>query len=49
MQKLGVAPYVGFLKILELEEFIANGDFRIIETGLYPPSPPSRFIVARKM
>lgn len=49
MQKLGMAPYVGFLKIVELDEIVANGNFRIVETGLYPPSPPSRFIVARKM
>lgn len=46
MQKLGMAPYVGFLKIVELDEIVANGNFRIVETGLYPP--PSRFIVARK-
>lgn len=49
MEKLGFAPYVKFLRILELEEFITNENFQIIETGVYPPSPPSRFIVARKM
>jgi len=49
MQTLGLAPYVKFLRILELEELITNENFKIIETGLYPPSPPSRFIVAEKM
>lgn len=49
MEKLGFAPYVNFLKIHELEEFITNESFQIIETGVYPPSPPSRFIVAKKM
>lgn len=49
MEKLGFAPYVKFLRILELEEFITNENFQIIETGVYPPSPPSRFIVAKKM
>jgi len=46
LEKLGIAPYVKFLKILELEEFITNEKFQIIETGVYPPSPPSRFIVS---
>lgn len=49
MEKTGFAPYVRFLKIRELEALIANGGFEIIETGVYPPSPPSRFIVARKI
>lgn len=49
MQKLGFAPYVKFLKIRELEEFITGENFEIVETGVFPPSPPSRFIVARKM
>lgn len=49
MQRLGIAPYVNYLSILELEEFITNDNFQIVETGVYPPSPPSRFIVARKV
>ena len=49
MKMLGFAPYVKFLRILELEEFITNENFQIIETGVYPPSPPSRFVVAKKM
>lgn len=39
MEKLGFAPYVKFLRILELEEFITNENFQIIETGVYPPFP----------
>ena len=49
MRKLGRAPFVKFLKIQQLEQFITNESFQIIETGVYPASPPSRFIVARKM
>jgi ubiquinone/menaquinone biosynthesis C-methylase UbiE len=45
---LGFAPYVRCLKIAELEEIITGAGFEIIETGSYPPSPPGRFIVARK-
>jgi len=48
-EKLGFAPYINFMKIHELEKFITDENFRIIETGVYPPSPPSRFIVAKKM
>jgi len=49
MEKLGFAPYVRFLGIRELEDLITDAGFRIIETGVYPASPPSRFIVARKV
>jgi 2-polyprenyl-3-methyl-5-hydroxy-6-metoxy-1,4-benzoquinol methylase len=45
---LGFAPYVKCLKVAELEDIITSTDFEIIETGFYPPSPPCRFIVARK-
>jgi ubiquinone/menaquinone biosynthesis C-methylase UbiE len=48
MKALGFAPYVDCLKVAELEGIITNADFEIVETGFYPPSPPSRFIVARK-
>jgi ubiquinone/menaquinone biosynthesis C-methylase UbiE len=45
---LGFAPYVRCLEVAELENIITSTDFEIIETGFYPPSPPSRYIVARK-
>ena len=48
MKPLGIAPHVECLKVAELEGIITGAGFEIIETGLYPPSPPSRFIVARK-
>lgn len=49
MQLVGKAPYVNFMRIDELEDIICGGGFKIIETGNYPASPPSRYIVARKI
>jgi 2-polyprenyl-3-methyl-5-hydroxy-6-metoxy-1,4-benzoquinol methylase len=49
MQWLGKAPFVKFMEIKELEDIISAAGFKIIETGNYPASPPSRYIVARKM
>jgi len=48
MRPLGFAPYVHCLTVVELEDTLARAGFEILETGFYPPSPPSRFIVARK-
>ena len=48
MQWLGKAPYVNLMRIEELEHAISSEGFKIIETGNYPASPPSRYIVARK-
>ena len=48
MQFVGKAPYVRFLKVDELDGMVTDTGFEIVETGLYPPSTPSRFIVARK-
>lgn len=48
MKPLGFAPDVTCLKVAELEGMITGAGFEILETGLYPPSPPARFIVARK-
>jgi len=48
MKPLGFAPFVRCLKVAELEDIITSTDLEIVETGFYPPSPPSRFIVARK-
>lgn len=49
MKTLGFAPYVKFLKVRELEDLIAAEGFQVIETGDYPVSPQSRFVVARKI
>jgi 2-polyprenyl-3-methyl-5-hydroxy-6-metoxy-1,4-benzoquinol methylase len=48
MKPLGLAPHVTCLKVDKLEDIITSTGLEIIETGFYPPSPPSRFIVARK-
>ena len=48
MKPLGLAPHVTCLKVDKLEDIITSTGFEIIETGFYRPSPPSRFIVARK-
>lgn len=49
MQLLGKAPYVNLMKIEALEDAISSQGFKIIETGNYPASPPSRYIVAKKV
>ena len=49
MRLIGKAPYVRTLGVDELDTLITKAGFRIIETGLYPPTTPSRFIVARKV
>jgi len=49
MRLFGAASYVNFFSIKTLEEEIAKAGFDIVETGDYPPSAPSRFIVARKV
>lgn len=48
MQAIGKAPHVSFLSIAGLEGAIEAAGFEIIETGTYPVSPPSRFVVARR-
>ena len=48
MKVLRLAPAVNRLKVAELEDMITAADFEILETGFYPPSPPSRFVLARK-
>lgn len=48
LQMIGKAPYVKIIKIKEFEDIITSVGFKIIETGNYPASPPSRYIVARK-
>jgi 2-polyprenyl-3-methyl-5-hydroxy-6-metoxy-1,4-benzoquinol methylase len=46
----GLAPGgFGFMTPDELEAQIVAAGFEIVETGTYPPSPPARFIVARKI
>lgn len=49
MRFFGFAPYVKFLGVEQLDSLITKSNFEIIETGAYPASPPSRFVVARKL
>ena len=50
MRLAGKAPgTVRFVGVQELDAMIAAAGFRIVETGLYPPTTPSRFVVARKV
>lgn len=49
MKALGLGPLVRVLTIAELETALTDAGFELVETGLHPPSPPSRFIVARKV
>lgn len=48
MQMIGKAPYVNFMEIGVLKGIISDNGFSILESGNYPPSSPSRYIVARK-
>ena len=49
MRLLGKAPKVHFLSPARLEQAITRAGFEIIETGDFPKSPPSHFIVARRV
>ena len=49
MRSVGMAPYVNLLTFKKLEGAIDDARFKIVETGSYPPKPPSRFVVARKI
>jgi len=48
MRLVGKAPKVHFLSPARLETAIRAAGFEIIETGDFPKSPPSHFIVARR-
>lgn len=49
MQLVGKAPYARMLGIKELNTMLESTGFRIKETGLYPPTTPSHFIVAERL
>jgi ubiquinone/menaquinone biosynthesis C-methylase UbiE len=48
LNKIGLIPYVNCFKVSELEGFITNEGFKLVETGIYYPNPPRRFIIAKK-
>jgi len=49
LQKLGKAPRVHFLNYTRLEGMIRSAGFEMVETGTYPASTGSRFIVAKRV
>jgi len=48
-QLLGKAPYINFMSAREWEDIIESGGFKIVESGNYPKTAMSRYIVARKI
>ncbi len=48
MQLVGKAPYLRVLSVDDADRLVKEAGFEIVETGLYPPTAPSRYIVARK-
>ncbi|NNK67448.1 MAG: class I SAM-dependent methyltransferase [Rhodobacteraceae bacterium] len=49
LQWTGLAPHVEMMSVKELDGMMTRAGFEIIETGIFPASPPARFIVARKI
>ena len=49
MRLAGNAPKVHFLSPARLQQAVTQAGFEIIETGDFPKSPPSHFIVARRV
>lgn len=47
-QMFGKVPYVNSLQITEVDRAVDMAGLTIIETGNYPVSPPSHYVVARK-
>ena len=48
MRAVGRAPFVQRVRAAEVEDAIREAGFEILETGAYPASSHSRFVVARK-
>ena len=49
MQLVGKAPFVNLMSIRELEAAVTDAGFEIIESGNFPATPPSRYLVARRL
>lgn len=49
MQLFGKAPFVNLLSIDQLEAAVTGAGFEIIESGNFPATPPSRYLVARRV
>jgi len=48
-QKVGVAPYIRSLTIIELESLVSGSNFEILETKIWDEKNAIQWIVARKM
>lgn len=48
MYHLGRWPRVRFFSVRKLERMITEAGFEIVESGNYPRTPPSRYVVARR-
>lgn len=49
MQMIGKAPFVQSMTTQALDKMIEDAGFEILEVGNHPVSPPSRYVVARKL
>lgn len=49
MQFFGKAPFVQSFTVAAFDRMIENAGFEIVESGNHPVSPPSRYVVARKI
>ena len=48
-QLLGKAPFVQSFSVTAYDQMIETAGFEIVECGNHPASPPSRYVVARKI
>jgi ubiquinone/menaquinone biosynthesis C-methylase UbiE len=48
LSKTRLVPHVRSFRISELEDSVTKEEFQLIETAIFFPKPPRRFIVARK-
>ena len=49
LQLIGKAPHVSLLTIEQLDGHIRDAGFQILDEGCFPASPPSRFVVAKRL
>jgi len=48
LRLIGKAPFVGYMRIRDLDDQIEQAGFKIIETRTFPGMAPNRFVVARR-
>jgi hypothetical protein len=49
LNKIGLIPYINYLKKEEFEDIIKESGFQIVESEFLKDNPPISFIVARKL